>query len=172
MFHPYAMVTGVFDSPLEGYKGPTGCSIICQEFYETDPALDFVRGYSFEMLRGMGPVSTALYGMSSGALPWGQGHHSAYQEIWDRTAGMVIITEDLPEECNQVTLDPDLVDSDGIPGPKALRDTGRLGFNDQPIDPDGVVRRGLLFLNDENGESDYAFALRVASSSSPASILV
>ena len=27
-----------------------------QEFYETDPARDFVRGYSFEILRGFGPV--------------------------------------------------------------------------------------------------------------------
>ena len=52
-------------------------------------------------------------------------------------------------------------DSDGIPGPSALRGTGRLGFNDQLLDPDGVMRRGLLFLDDGNGKSDYAFALRV-----------
>jgi len=54
-------------------------------------------------------------------------------------------------------------DSDlgAIPGPSALRGTGRLGFNDLPLDLDGVVRRGLLFLDDGNGESDYAFALRV-----------
>ncbi len=31
---------------------------------------------------------------------------------------MVIICEDLPEEHNQVTLDPDLKDADGIPAPK------------------------------------------------------
>ncbi len=118
MFHPYAMVTGLFDEPLEGYKGPTGCSIISQEFYETDPARGFVRGYSAEMLRGMGPVSTALWGMSSNCLPWGAEHHAAYDELWDRTAGMVAICEDLPEPHNRVTLDPDLVDADGIPAPK------------------------------------------------------
>jgi len=118
MFHPYAMVTGLFDEPLEGYKGPTGCSIISQEFYETDRDRGFVRGYSAEMVRGMGPVSTALWGMSSNQLPWGQGHHDAYDALWDRTAGMVLICEDLPEPENRVTLDPDLVDSDGIPAPK------------------------------------------------------
>ena len=56
MFHPYAMVTGVFDEPLEGYKGPTGCCLMSQEFYETDRSRGFVRGYSFEVLRGFGPV--------------------------------------------------------------------------------------------------------------------
>jgi len=118
MFHPYAMVTGIFDETLEGYKGPTGCSIISQEFYETDLSRGFARGYSFEMLRGMGPVSTAMWGMGTDRLPWGADHHDAYAAIWDRTAGMVIICEDLPEEHNQVTLDPELVDSDGIPAPK------------------------------------------------------
>ncbi len=118
MFHPYAMVTGIFEEPLEGYKGPTGCSIISQEFYETDPARGFLRGYSFEMLRGMGPAATALWGMSSGLVPWGAGHHEAYARLWDRTAGMVVICEDLPEDHNRVTLDPELTDADGIPAPK------------------------------------------------------
>jgi choline dehydrogenase-like flavoprotein len=118
MFHPYAMVTGIFDEPLEAYKGPTGCCIMSQEFYETDPSRDFVRGYSFEILRGFGPVSTALMGMSSGRIPWGAEHHRAFRELFDRTAGMVAICEDLPEPGNCVTIDPDLKDSDGIPAPK------------------------------------------------------
>jgi len=33
--HPYAMVLGVFDELLEGYKGPTGCSLMSHEFYAT-----------------------------------------------------------------------------------------------------------------------------------------
>ncbi len=118
MFHTYAMVTGIFDEPLEGYKGPTGCCITSQEFYETDLSRGFVRGYTFEMLRGIGTVSTALWGMSSGRVPWGEGHHRAYGDLFDRTAGMVVICEDLPESHNRVTLDSDLVDSDGIPAPK------------------------------------------------------
>jgi choline dehydrogenase-like flavoprotein len=118
MFHPYALITGFFPQRLEGYKGPMGCSLISQEFYETDPTREFVRGYSFEMLRGMGPVSTALQGWSGGRLPWGPGHHAAYEAMWDRSAGMVAICEDLPEEHNRVTLDPERTDADGIPAPK------------------------------------------------------
>jgi choline dehydrogenase-like flavoprotein len=118
MFHPYALIRGIFDEPLEGYKGATGCCIVSQEFYETDTSRGFARGYSFETLRGMGPVFTALSGMSLGRMPWGADHHAAYRELFDRTAGMVAICEDLPERTNRVTLDPELTDSNGVPAPK------------------------------------------------------
>ncbi|MBW2279542.1 MAG: GMC family oxidoreductase [Deltaproteobacteria bacterium] len=118
MFHPYAMVTGQFPEPLEGYKGPQGCCIMSQEFYETDASRGFVRGYSFEITRGNGPVSTALQGLGTGDIPWGAGHHEGFDKSFDRTAGMVVICEDLPEPDNRVTIDPELVDSDGIPAPK------------------------------------------------------
>lgn len=118
MFHPYALLTGIFEEPLEGYKGPTGCCIMSQEFYDGDPRRGFVRGYSFETLRGFGPVYTALWGMNAGRIPWGSGHHAAYARLFDRTASMVAICEDLPEPENRVTLHPDLKDADGIPAPK------------------------------------------------------
>jgi choline dehydrogenase-like flavoprotein len=137
MFHPYAMVTGLFDEPLEGYRGPTGCCIMSQEFYETDASRGFLRGYSFEILRGFGPVSTAMMGMSWGRVPWGAGHHQAFAKIFDRNAGMVVICEDLPEESNRVTLDPELVDADGIPAPKI---TYRLSENSTRMLEHSVAR--------------------------------
>ncbi len=54
------------------------------------------------------------------------------------------------------------LNSDGIPGPPVLRGTDRVGFNDILVDPDGTVRRGLLFLDDGDGTVEYSFALRVA----------
>ncbi|MDH5429638.1 MAG: adenylate/guanylate cyclase domain-containing protein [Nitrospirota bacterium] len=36
----------------------------------------------------------------------------------------------------------------GIAGPAILRETDRVGFSDMVVDQDGVVRRGLLFLDD------------------------
>jgi len=118
MFHPYAMVTGIFDEPLDAHKGPTGCCIMSQEFYETDPSRGFLRGYSFEILRGFGPVFTAMWGMGLNRVPWGAEHHRSYAQLFNRTAGLVGICEDLPEESNCITLDPSLTDSDGIPAPK------------------------------------------------------
>lgn len=137
MFHPYGLVTGFFPDALDGYKGPSGCCIISQEFYETDLSRGFARGYSFEMVRGIGPVGTALLTMTSGRVPWGEGHHDAYAEVFDRSAGMVVICEDLPEPSNTVTLDPDLVDADGIPAPKI---TYRLSENSQRMLEHGTAR--------------------------------
>ena len=71
-----------------------------------------------QIVRGQGPISTALQGHVSGAIPWGPDHHDAFQKRFDHTAGIGIMGEDLPEEHNTVTLDPELVDSDGIPAPK------------------------------------------------------
>ncbi len=117
MFHPYASIYGYFDEPLDGYRGPGNC-IWSQQFYETDPARDFVRGYTFEIVRGHGAINTAISGTNTGRIPWGAGHHAAYRRLLNRRTGMVAICEDLPEEHNTVTLDPVLKDSNGIPAPR------------------------------------------------------
>ncbi len=51
--------------------------------------------------------------------------------------------------------------SDGVPPPPALRDTNRVGFSDILVDPGGIVRRGLLYL-DDGQRSVPSFALVVA----------
>ena len=40
------------------------------------------------------------------------------------------------------------IEKGGIPGPALLRGTDRVGFNDVIVDSGGIVRRGLLFLDD------------------------
>ncbi len=117
MFHPYASIQGIFKDPLDGCHGPSNC-IWSQEFYESDPSRGFLRGFTYEISRGQGPVSTALQGMGSGHIPWGEGHHQAFRKMIDRTTGMVAICEDLPEAHNTVTLDHALTDSNDIPAPK------------------------------------------------------
>jgi len=52
--------------------------------------------------------------------------------------------------------------SGGIPGRATLEGSGRLGFSDLLLDPDGRVRRGLLYLDRDDGGSNYAFSLRLA----------
>jgi choline dehydrogenase-like flavoprotein len=117
MFHPYAAIHGYFDEALDGWRGP-GNVIWSQEFYETDAARGFLRGYTFEFTRGRGPVLTALAGMSSGRIPWGEDHHAGMRRVFGRSTGMVAICEDLPEAHNRVTLDPELRDPDGIAAPR------------------------------------------------------
>ncbi|MEI6813881.1 MAG: GMC family oxidoreductase [bacterium] len=118
MLHPCGYVEGVFDDPLESNIGPHGCCILSQEFYETDATRGFVRGYTMQVLRGPGPVETALSGLLQREIPWGPNHHKGFTRRFGRTAGIAIIVEDLPEEHNSVTLDPTLVDGHGIPAPK------------------------------------------------------
>ena len=118
MFHPYSMVTGYFDDDdIDTYKGSTGNMIMCQEFYETDPKKDFVRGYTYQILRSTGPASTAT-GFMTTHVPWGAGHHEEFKKRFGNATVLAIIGEDLPEEHNRVELDPVLKDSNGIPAPK------------------------------------------------------
>lgn len=141
MFHPYALVRGRFDRPLDGYRG-SRVFMWSMEFYETDPARDFLRGYCYQFTRGNAPVTTALNGLGDGLLPWGEGHHAAFRRLFDHQAGMIAICEDLPEEINRVTLDPSLKDANGIPAPKI---TYRLSENSQKM-LDHSVARGVDIL--------------------------
>jgi choline dehydrogenase-like flavoprotein len=118
MFHPYGMAIGVFEDRLDGLQGPTGCGLMSHQFYETDAARGFARGYSFELMRGVGPVTMAMLGATAGWLPWGAGHHATFGALFDHTAGLLAICEDLAEPHNRVTLDPELRDAHGIPAPK------------------------------------------------------
>ena len=117
MFHPCGQVVGVFDEALDGWRGAQNW-LFSQEFYESDPARGFLRGYTMEATRGSGPGLTAMSGLLSGRIPAGEGHHAALQRYLGRTTGFVLICEDLPEEHNRVTLDPVLTDANGIPAPK------------------------------------------------------
>ena len=87
-------------------------------------------------------------------MPWGAGHHEGYARLFDRTAGMVGICEDLPDERNTVTLDPELVDSDGIPAPKI---DYRLSQNSQRM-LDHCVARGKEVLEAAGAHDTFALA--------------
>ncbi|KHK90384.1 GMC family oxidoreductase [Novosphingobium malaysiense] len=117
MFHPCAYVVGTFEEEQDGFRGPHNW-LASQEFYETDLSRGFVRGYTMEANRGSGPVMTALRGMMSGRIPFGEGHHEAMRRFFNHYTSLIVMAEDLPEEHNCVTLDPELTDSNGIPAPK------------------------------------------------------
>ena len=93
--------------------------MLSQEFYETDLNREFVRGYEMQILsQGSAPLTAALGGSQGERVPWGAGHHREFQERFGHIAGIIIMTEDLPEEHNRVTLDPEMTDSNGIPAAK------------------------------------------------------
>ncbi len=119
MFHPLSAVLGIFDEPMEGGKGPTSCGIACHEFYESDPQRDFIGGYAIASGRGDGPLTFSLGGYGGdNPIPWGETHRESFDSIYPYMAPLVVVSDDFPEESNQVTLDPELMDSDGIPAAK------------------------------------------------------
>ena len=127
------MTYGYVDEPLDGNRGPPLC-LWSQEFYETDPARDFVRGYTLQFDRGTGPVVEAITSTAAGRLPWGEDHHDVYRAAARPLASASsAICEDLPEEHNRVTLDPVLKDSNGIPAPQdRLHDEREHAAHDGP----------------------------------------
>jgi choline dehydrogenase-like flavoprotein len=118
MLHPLGFVEGVFEENLHSSLGPHGCCLLSQQFYETDRSRGFVRGYTMQILRGAPAVETATAGLLRRQISIGKNHHRDFARIFNRTAGIAIITEDLPEAHNYVELDPANKDSNGLPGVK------------------------------------------------------
>jgi choline dehydrogenase-like flavoprotein len=140
MLHPNAAVMGVYDQPMDSGRGPLGETVTCLEFYETRPDHDFIRGVKFGAHPFPGPLSQLEFQRS---LPfdqlWGSAVHdlvAAHDRVF-ATSGQI---DDLPDEENTVTLDPDLVDDSGIAAPHVRY---RLSANS---------RRQLHFLADRMEE--------------------
>ena len=136
MFHPYAQVYGYVDEALDANRAPPTC-LWSKEFYETDPARDFVRGYTIQFNRGTGSVTEAITGAAKGMLPWGADHHATFRRFNGRRIALSAICEDLPEEHNRVTLDPILKDSHGIPAPRI---DYTIGENSAKMMAHGIAR--------------------------------
>ncbi len=128
MHHPTALVTGIFDEYVDGFKGPFAVSIYSQEFYETDTSRGFVRGYQAQTIRSDGPLGTASGGYTK-PVSWGRNHHSDFYRQFGKTASITVTTEDMPNPENRVTLS-DKVDSKGSRIPKL---TYRVDENAQKL---------------------------------------
>jgi choline dehydrogenase-like flavoprotein len=117
MLHPNVGAMGLYDEELETWNGPAGQLMYSLEFYETGADRDFVRGAKWNLMPVPGVLS-ALEQFQD--LPfeerWGTSLHEQ-AAFAGRVVGWYANVEDLPEESNCVTLDPELTDSDGLPAP-------------------------------------------------------
>jgi choline dehydrogenase-like flavoprotein len=137
MFHPFASVAGIFAERLDSYEGPIGSLLFSHEFYETDPARNFVRGFALQAVRQSGPLNTALGGFVAQRVPWGEHHHAEFARRSSHMINLGVLGEDLPETVNEVVLDPALTDSAGIPAPVVRY---RLSDNSKRMLDYGVAR--------------------------------
>jgi choline dehydrogenase-like flavoprotein len=118
MLHPYARVDGLFADPMGAWVSGEKAGIVSFQFYANDPARGFVRGLKLQLVGGPPPVALSLGAVTGTRLPWGAGHHAAFEGQFDRFAGFTVCAEDLAEPENRITLSPTLRDRDGLPAPK------------------------------------------------------
>lgn len=123
MLHPCATVAGFFDDEFDEI-GPSGQKINSMQFYETDQSRGFTRGAYWTLYDGVGPhfqmMRRTLAEGLQGESFWGPSFASAMKEAAHHTVMWGLVAEDLPEEHNQVLLDPSQPDSDGLPGAKVV----------------------------------------------------
>jgi choline dehydrogenase-like flavoprotein len=103
------------------WRGTTMAGIV-QDEARHDPSRGFVGGYELETLALGLPFMAAF--LDPGA--WGREFTSAL-DGYDRMAGLWIVGEDMPQETNRVTLNPEVTDDFGLPAPN-------VHFDDHPND--------------------------------------
>ncbi|HZZ96349.1 MAG TPA: GMC family oxidoreductase [Jatrophihabitantaceae bacterium] len=108
-----------FEQPVHMYRGETMAGIIADEA-KHDPSRGFSGGYYMETL-ALGPAFLASF-IEPGS--WGR-EFTELMDAYERTAGMWIVGEDMPQETNRVTLSADVKDEHGLPVPHVHYDDHR-----------------------------------------------
>ncbi len=122
-----AVSIGVFDEPLNDYKGHA-VSRIFHDHYELDKEkLGFYGGSGFDARFDITPVTFAFNGLPPGTPRWGSQFKKAMKHNYVRTMQIFAHGTSLPIESNNFSLDPELKDAWGLP---ALRMT----YSDSPND--------------------------------------
>jgi choline dehydrogenase-like flavoprotein len=128
MHNAHALASGVFEHPLNDFKGPQVSRII-HDFYEVDEARGFYGGGGIDArpLFSATPILHALNGMPPDVPRWGAGWKDAMAHNFTRQMALASSTTSLPLDRNNITLDPESVDAWGRP---AIRET----YHDHPDD--------------------------------------
>jgi len=108
MIHPLAYVEGRYSRDIESSTGPQGCCILSQEFYETDVLRSYFRGFTMQVLRSPGPLESMKRSLSRRQASFGSSFHDDFIRTFNRTIGISMISEDLPEFNNSVSLSSNL----------------------------------------------------------------
>ena len=121
MRHMTGSVYGIFDKPVNMFRGTTMAGI-CSDESVHDPSRGFVGGYEMETLALGLPFMAAF--LNPGG--WGK----PFAELMDgyrNMAGMWLVGEDMPRETNRVTLHSEEKDGNGVPIPN-------VHYDDHPND--------------------------------------
>ncbi|MGH2461806.1 MAG: GMC family oxidoreductase, partial [Chloroflexota bacterium] len=104
------VVWGRFDTMIRQYKAPPA-GAETEEFYETDPRNDFVRGYAIQTVSPLPIAMAHLINEETGAFGWDLRH---LMEEYNHYAAIGVLGEILPDDRNEVTI-ASATDQYGIP---------------------------------------------------------
>ncbi|MBS0661564.1 MAG: GMC family oxidoreductase [Verrucomicrobia bacterium] len=121
MRHMTGSTYAQFEQPVRFYRGETMAGIIADESVH-DTSRGFAGGYYMETI-ALGPAFLAKF-LSPGA--WGR-EFTTFLDSYAHTAGMWLVGEDLPQSTNRITLDPSVLDANGLP-------VANVHFDDHPND--------------------------------------
>ncbi|HEY1482866.1 MAG TPA: GMC family oxidoreductase [Candidatus Acidoferrum sp.] len=122
-----AIAYGVFDEPLNDYKG-FAVSRIFHDFYELDAdKLGFHGGGGLDARFDMSPLAFAMSALPPDTPRWGKEFKKTLAQNFTRTMEIFCHGTSLPVESNSISLDDEVKDAWGLP---ALRMT----FRDHPDD--------------------------------------
>ncbi len=107
------VVWGRIEEMIRQYKAPPACAC-SEEFYETDPRNDFVRGYALQTVAPLPIAMSHLLVDEDGRF--GEALVEAMQQ-YNHYACIGVLGEILPDERNYVSIDPNEKDRYGIPVP-------------------------------------------------------
>jgi choline dehydrogenase-like flavoprotein len=115
MLHPLSIVQAYFDDQFESWQGYFGSTVQCMEFGQDDVRRGFRGGAKWSLHpMGMGPLMEAMRVLGQG----GGDYHGRHARHLGHGLQFSILSEDMPDPENRVTLSSSLADADGIPAPK------------------------------------------------------
>ena len=127
------VVWGRFDGMIRQYKAPPACAIT-EEFYETDPRNDFVRGYA---LQTVAPLPIAMSHLIAGEDGCFGEELLTRMQDYNHYAAIGVLGEILPDARNRVETHATETDDFGIPIPSV---TFSRGENDRRMMNAGIAR--------------------------------
>jgi choline dehydrogenase-like flavoprotein len=155
MFNSAAISIGVFEHPLNDYKG-FAVSRVLHDFYELDPQrVGFYGGGGLDARFDSTPVNFAMGGLPPGTPRWGKAFKDTLANNFTRTMEVFSHGTSLPREANSFDLDPDLKDAWGLP---ALRMT----YKDHPDDlklAHWLNERALELLDAAGAQKKWSFPI-------------
>jgi choline dehydrogenase-like flavoprotein len=115
MLNSGGTVTGLFEHPLNDYKGYC-VSRVLHDFYELDPRkVGFYGGGGLDARYDFTPSGFAFGGVPPGTPRWGKDFKATLSHNFSRTMEIFCHGTSLPLENNSFSLDPDLKDAWGLP---------------------------------------------------------